>query len=208
MEGFQFSFSISPIDQRIFNNYKDFETTKLLIIHLLLQAASETSNKSEFLERARHAFHLLKERIKSKHIKPKKLKHLCKELQRCYLSLQYLQKNSVIKRENVKRRYFSVNLENFVGEVLVQAGISEVILNKEISTYITLKDGYVCFCLLKQLDFELREYYVILKDDLWRLRKKRMDAERNNKEIETNDQDNLKKPLLRRLFDFLSKKKD
>jgi len=90
----------------------------------------------------------------------------------------------------------------------VQAGISEVILNKEISSYITLKDGYVCLCLLKQLDFELREYYVILKDDLWRERKKRMDAERNHEEIEINDQDSAKKPLLRRLFNFLSKKKD
>ena len=90
----------------------------------------------------------------------------------------------------------------------MQAGISEVILNKEISSYITLKDAYVCLCLLKQLDFKLREIYVILKDDLWRERKKRMDAERNDKEIETNDQENAKKPLLRRLFDFLSKKKD
>jgi len=52
---------------------------------------------------------------------------------------------------------------------------------------------------------------VILKDDLWRLRRKRMEAERNNKETEADDRKNKessKKSLLRRLLNFVFKKKD
>jgi len=38
---------------------------------LMLQAASKTSNKPEFLERAGNSFHSLKERTKPKDIKTK-----------------------------------------------------------------------------------------------------------------------------------------
>ena len=53
---------------------------------------------------------------------------------------------------------FGANLEIFVNEILRLAGISKLILSKELSSYISIEYGVICLSLLQQLDDRLPQY--------------------------------------------------